>query len=139
MDAAIVSAMAAVFGSLVGGSATVATAWVTQRTLSKRELISAEIHARETLYGGSFAHAPNSLSTLLNAHWTSRRDCCPCMAAQSHSALRVHTVLVKSAQVLSDHRTILFAYKQHRSARNSRQLYEIRRLDLVRFCSVKGF
>ena len=51
MDAAIVSALAAVFGSLVGGSATVATAWVTQRTLSRRELIGAEIRKRETLYG----------------------------------------------------------------------------------------
>ena len=51
MDATIVSAMAAVLGSLVGGSATVATAWVTQRTLSKRELIGAEIRKREMLYG----------------------------------------------------------------------------------------
>jgi len=34
-----VSAMAAVFGSLVSGSATVATAWITQKALSKRELI----------------------------------------------------------------------------------------------------
>jgi hypothetical protein len=37
--------------SLVGGSATVATAWITQRTQSKRELIRAEISKRETLYG----------------------------------------------------------------------------------------
>ena len=51
MDATIVSAMAAVLGSLVGGSATVATAWITQRTLSKRELLGTEIRARETLYG----------------------------------------------------------------------------------------
>ena len=51
MDPAIVSAMAAVLGSLVGGSATVATAWITQRTLSKRELMGAEIRTRQTLYG----------------------------------------------------------------------------------------
>ena len=51
MDVTIVSAMAGVFGSLVGGSATVATAWITQKTLSKRELIGAEIRRRETLYG----------------------------------------------------------------------------------------
>ncbi len=51
MDATIVSAMAAVFGSLVGGSATVATAWLTQRTQSKRERVRAEISRRETLYG----------------------------------------------------------------------------------------
>jgi hypothetical protein len=50
MDAAIVSAMAAICGSLVGGSATVATAWVTQKTLTKRELIGADIRHREMLY-----------------------------------------------------------------------------------------
>jgi hypothetical protein len=51
MDPAIVSAMAAVFGSLVGSSATVVTAWITQRTLTRREMISAEIRTRQTLYG----------------------------------------------------------------------------------------
>ena len=76
MDAAIVSAMAAVLGSLVGGSATVATAWVTQKTLSRRELISAEIRTRQTLYGefirecsklvvDSFTHTLDKPETLL--------------------------------------------------------------------------
>ena len=51
MDNAIVSAMAGVLGSLVGGSAAVATAWVTQKTQSKRELIQEEMRRRETLYG----------------------------------------------------------------------------------------
>lgn len=76
MDPAIVSAMAAVLGSLVGGSATVATAWVTQRTLSKRELLGAEIRTRQTLYGefirecsklvvDSFTHTLDKPETLL--------------------------------------------------------------------------
>ncbi len=51
MDATIVSALAAVLGSLTGGFATFATAWITQRTQSKRELVRAEISKRETLYG----------------------------------------------------------------------------------------
>ncbi len=51
MDSAIVSAMAGVLGSLVGASAAVATAWVTQKTQSKRELIQEEMRRRETLYG----------------------------------------------------------------------------------------
>ena len=79
MDTAIVSAMAAVFGSLVGGSATVATAWVTQRTLSKRELVAAKIRTRETLYGefiracsklvvDSFERALDKPETLLPAY-----------------------------------------------------------------------
>ena len=79
MDATIVTGMAGVLGSLVGGSATVATAWVTQRTLSKRELLGAEIHARETLYGefiracsklviDSFARTLDKPETLLPAY-----------------------------------------------------------------------
>jgi len=45
------SAMAAVLGSLVGGSATIATTWITQRTSTRRELIRQELHKRENLYG----------------------------------------------------------------------------------------
>ena len=51
MDATIVSALSGVLGSLVGGSATVAATWVSQKTLSKRELIRDEIRYREALYG----------------------------------------------------------------------------------------
>jgi hypothetical protein len=51
MDATILSGMAGVLGSLVGGSATVATAWVTQRTLHRRELLAAESSKRENIYG----------------------------------------------------------------------------------------
>ena len=51
MDTTILTGMAGVFGSLVGGSATVATAWITQRTLNRRELVAAETSKRENLYG----------------------------------------------------------------------------------------
>lgn len=79
MDTAIVGAMAGVLGSLVGGSATVATAWVTQKTLTKRELILAKIQKRETLYGefinecsrlvmDSFANTLDRPETLLPAY-----------------------------------------------------------------------
>ncbi len=51
MDTTILGAMAGVFGSLVGGSATVATAYITQRTLNRRRLVTAEIRNRQTLYG----------------------------------------------------------------------------------------
>ena len=51
MDSTILTAMSGVLGSLVGGSATVATTWITQRTASRRELIQSDIKKRETLYG----------------------------------------------------------------------------------------
>jgi hypothetical protein len=51
MDTGLVGALSAVFGSLVGGSASVATTWMAQRTLGKRELLREEIKKREALYG----------------------------------------------------------------------------------------
>src|SRR5262250_1001584 len=79
MDVMIVSAMSGVLGSLVGGSATVATAWVTQKTLSKRDLVSAEIRYREGLYGdfirecskqviAAFDHTLDTPETLLSVY-----------------------------------------------------------------------
>ena len=51
MDTALVGAMSGVLGSLVGGSASVVTTWVSQKTLSRRDLVREEIHKREALYG----------------------------------------------------------------------------------------
>lgn len=51
MDSTIVGTLAGVLGSVVGASATIATAMVTQKTQGKRELMRAEITKRETLYG----------------------------------------------------------------------------------------
>ena len=51
MDTAIVTALTGIFGSLLGGSTSVATAWVTQRTLNKRKEVGVELTRRETLYG----------------------------------------------------------------------------------------
>jgi hypothetical protein len=51
VDAAVLSAMSALFGSFVGGRASLATAWITQTKQGKRELLTAELHKREALYG----------------------------------------------------------------------------------------
>ena len=51
MDTNLIPAMSGVLGSLVGGSATVATAWLTQKTLTRRELNTRDMRQREKLYG----------------------------------------------------------------------------------------
>ena len=51
MDAALIGAMSGVLGSLVGGSASVATTWIAQKTHSRRELVHGEMRKREALYG----------------------------------------------------------------------------------------
>jgi len=57
----MVTAMAGVMGSLVGGSATVATAWITQKTVNRRELTQLEMRKRETLYGEFIAECAKLL------------------------------------------------------------------------------
>ena len=76
MDSTIVSAMAAVLGSLVGGSATVATTWVTQRTLSKRELLRVDIRRRETLYGEFISECSARVIDSFERTLKNRRPCC---------------------------------------------------------------
>ena len=51
MEVTVISAFSAILGSVVGGSATVATGWITQKTLNKRELVRMEMRSRRTLYG----------------------------------------------------------------------------------------
>ena len=79
MDATLVGAMSGVLGSLVGGSATVATAWLTQRTTNRREQAKTESRKREALYGefiaecsrlliDAMSHSLDKPETLLNAY-----------------------------------------------------------------------
>jgi len=84
MDTTLLTMMSGLVGSLIGGSATVGTAWVTQRTLSKRELIRIEIGKRETLYGefigecaklliDAFAHTLDDPEKLLTVYALTNR------------------------------------------------------------------
>ena len=61
MDTALISAMAGVLGSLAGGSSTVATTWIAQKTLTKRELLRMEMRKREALYGEFIAECAKLL------------------------------------------------------------------------------
>ena len=68
MDTMLLSAMSGFLGTLAGGSATVATAWITQRKLHRRELVREEIRKREVLYGEFIAECAK---VLLDAFTTS--------------------------------------------------------------------
>jgi hypothetical protein len=75
----LISAMSGMMGTLVGGSATVATAWVTQKKLARRDLVREEVSRREALYGDfigecakllmdAFTHALDKPEKLLPAY-----------------------------------------------------------------------
>lgn len=94
--------MAGVLGSLVGGSATVATAWLTQTTANKRELVQMEFRKREALYGefiaecsrllmDAMAHTLDKPETLLNAYALLNRirlSASPAVLAEAEHLLR---------------------------------------------------
>jgi len=51
MDSTLVTAMAAVLGSVMGAAASIATTWIAQRTQTIRQNIEWKLRERETLYG----------------------------------------------------------------------------------------
>ena len=61
MDTNLITAMSGVLGSLVGGSATVVTAWLTQKTLTRREIDVRDMRQREKLYGEFIAECAKLL------------------------------------------------------------------------------
>ena len=50
MDAAVISALAAVLGSVAGSSASIVTTWMTQRNQTVRDRAKREVYKRESLY-----------------------------------------------------------------------------------------
>ncbi len=61
MDLKAVSALSGVAGTLVGVAASVAVAWISQNTLTRRELIRDEMRMRQTLYGEFIAECARLL------------------------------------------------------------------------------
>jgi hypothetical protein len=79
MDVVWVGALSGVLGSLVGASASIATAWLTQRQQYVRELVRDESNKREALYGefvgecatllmDAFAHSLENPEKLLRTY-----------------------------------------------------------------------
>lgn len=79
MDTTTIGALSAVLGSLVGGTATAATSWMSQRALNRSKQIKDEARRREALYGefisesaklavDALAHSLEKPETLLPAY-----------------------------------------------------------------------
>ena len=57
MDGGISNGLAAIMGALVGGLASMASTWVSERTRHKRDLLQREITKRESAYSDFIDHA----------------------------------------------------------------------------------
>jgi hypothetical protein len=90
--------MAAVLGSLVGGSATMATAWITQRTSTKRELITEELRKRETLYGAFIAECSKRVIDSLAHGLEKPESMCPAYALLNRIRLSASDAVLAEAE-----------------------------------------
>jgi hypothetical protein len=102
MDTATISALSAVLGSLVGGTATAATSWMSQRALNRSNQIKDEMKRREALYGefisecaklavDALAHSLEKPETLLPAYALLNRIrlcAAPAVLAEAENVLR---------------------------------------------------
>lgn len=97
MDATVVSALSAVMGSVVGGSASIATAWFTQRTQGRRERINTEILKRETLYAEFIAECSKLLIDSLDHALDAPETMVQAYAVQNRIRLRSSEAVVEAA------------------------------------------
>lgn len=105
MDGSVVTAMAGVLGSLVGGSATVATTWITQRTASKKELIQSDIAKREMLYGEFIAECAKLIMDAFTHTLEKPETLIPLYALTNRIRLRASQPVLAEAEHLLRHIT----------------------------------
>ena len=73
MPSEISNGVAAIMGALVGGVASLASAWVTERTRNRRDQVQREINKRETTYS-EFIDKASKLYVISATHTISEDD-----------------------------------------------------------------
>ena len=102
MDTNLIAAMSGVLGSLVGGSATVATAWITQKTLTGVSSMSGDMRQREKVYRRLLV--PRCAKLLIDAsptRSTIRRSCSPLRLTNRIRLTASQPVLAEAEHLLS--------------------------------------
>jgi hypothetical protein len=97
MDPTLVAALAALLGSVVGGAATIATAWVTQKTQTRREELKAEVRKRETLYSEFIVECSRLAIDALDHHLEDPRQVFQVVALQNRIKLVSSDEVVEAA------------------------------------------
>jgi len=121
MDPAVLSALSALLGSAVGGSATIATAWLTQRTQGRREHVQAEISKREHLYVEFITEGSKRMTEALVNQLKSPDELFPLYAILNRIRLRSSEEVLSTADS-SINRIIEQFFRPNLSAEELRQL-----------------
>ncbi len=121
MDMTALTALSGVLGTLVGVSATVAIAWITQKTLHRRDLIRDEMRMRETLYGEFIAECARLLVDAFQHSLETPETLVPVYAMVNRIRLRASQDVLAEAERLVGHITEQY-FSNNLSMQELRQL-----------------
>jgi hypothetical protein len=103
MDSAMITAMAAVGGSMVGAMGTFVGSWITQRFHDRRDMLADQIARRETLYSDFISESARLLVDALEHNVVDPKNLIPAYALLSRIRLGSSPrVLAAAEDVLKD-------------------------------------
>jgi hypothetical protein len=135
MDSAIITAVAAAGGSLVGAAATIFTTWITQRTQSVHAEREEKLRNREALYG-EFITEASRLAVQALGHSLERPETFVKLYGISGRIRLVATDPVLAAAEACVHQIIDLYAKPNLTVEQIRLAFERDRLDPIRDFSV---
>ena len=98
IDSTIVTAGAAVMGSLVGGLASLGSTWFTQRYQDRRDYLARQVVRRETLYSDFISEAARLYSDALVVHLGQPQDMAKLWSLVACIRLSGSAAVVKEAE-----------------------------------------
>ena len=122
MDTSVVTALAALGGSLVGGLTTFASTWLSQRYQDSRERVASEITKRETLYGQFINEATRASLEAIEREIDSLASLTGLLALLNRIRLTASTEVLEAAERVVDNIAALYMAENL----TPRQLYESR-------------
>lgn len=100
VDSTIVTAGAAVMGSLVGGLASLGSTWFTQRYQGRRDYLARQVARRESLYADFISEAARLFSNALVAHLKQPEDMAKLWGMLARIRLSGSAAVVKEAEIV---------------------------------------
>ena len=107
---AIISALAAIFGSLTGASASSVSTWITQRHHARRDLLARKAFHREQLYSDVISESARAMIDAIQHTFQDPSTLIPTYALLSRIRLSSSTDVIESAQRVVT--TILNTYSE---------------------------
>jgi hypothetical protein len=110
LNPASISALAAIFGSLVGASGSAVTAWIGQRHQDRRDLLAKKIFHREQLYSEFISESAKVIVDAAQHTFQDPSRLIPMYAVLGHIRLSSSPTVVESAERLV--KVVLNAYSE---------------------------